>query len=567
MVNGEDILSKDSANNPLFHSHSHVLVPYCSSDAWLANKSNPRYDRGEEFRFNESTDADNFAYKGRAIFQAIIEDLIDNGLANASELVFAGSSSGGVGILNYIEWIQEQLEDAQVLILMDSAWFIPFEDYHAINWSLELAQILGITQEPCLDLSLGFPCCTSPHCLFSKEYLPTTIPPIFVVSSTYDIFTLQVPLSDEIGSQGSNNDDQALLRLFNSYGALMSQSFQQSYSIHPNLSFFTPSCSQHVYLATSSLWHPGELLNGTVDASFTEAVFRLTNPIRNGNWDQVRIVGNGTTVTLHEAIQEWYKFPTTQAFYTDSCNGPVCGECPSDIGLVPERNSWTVWLNSLVLVLAALPTILAISMKLTSYLQMKYLLYCQKVYAYSVQHAVKNRPHFPKATHAVNVSCTDLYYRIDIVNKPKLGDSKQHPQSAEHYQLYSKMETFVPCFKRLSSNCFGRLSSTVCKSNKGHNSPLNVERLNSSITASVPSSNSSGSGATESRSFVSVETNQSGITGNIKKKTILRRVNLYFNPGELVAIMGPSGSGKTTLLDVLLGRRTVGTTEVCCIYV
>ena len=30
---------------------------------------------------------------------------------------------------------------------------------------------------------------------------------------------------------------------------------------------------------------------------------------------------------------------------------------------------------------------------------------------------------------------------------------------------------------------------------------------------------------------------------------------MYFNPGELVAIMGPSGCGKTTLLDLLAGRR------------
>jgi len=43
------------------------------------------------------------------------------------------------------------------------------------------------------------------------------------------------------------------------------------------------------------------------------------------------------------------------------------------------------------------------------------------------------------------------------------------------------------------------------------------------------------------------------ITKIIKKRVILKNVNLKVNPGEICALLGPNGAGKTTLFSIILG--------------
>ncbi|NOU27071.1 MAG: hypothetical protein HOO96_04110 [Polyangiaceae bacterium] len=104
--NGTGILSADAAANPDFFTANAVYVEYCSSDNWAGHRA-------------ASADTGNFAFYGKDIVAAVVEDLA---MTDAKEVLLVGSSAGGLGVLANADALQARMPQARVRAVDDARW-------------------------------------------------------------------------------------------------------------------------------------------------------------------------------------------------------------------------------------------------------------------------------------------------------------------------------------------------------------------------------------------------------------------------------------------------------------
>ena len=283
-IEGRDIMDRNCFYNPLFCNHSQVVIPYCSSDVWLGNETDDtRNDTAAEsecdcfdydcFKFKPERESLQFTFRGKIIYQSVIQDLL-HCLEDADEVVLVGSSAGGLGVINHASWTREQLPSTVKLrVIFDSSWFINFQgsiytifdgtqsQTESDESSANAATLLSIIEShnACADVHLGYPCCVSAHCVLpDPRYYPQENVSTFGLISLYDVFLLAPAVSGL--SSIEDNDVNTLgyaidfLRTVGEYGGAMNNTIAETGSQADHLSFYVTQCTQHIYLATSSLW-------------------------------------------------------------------------------------------------------------------------------------------------------------------------------------------------------------------------------------------------------------------------------------------------------------------------
>ena len=506
-ITGRDILSADANENPKFHRYCHAFVPYCTSDYWLASAP--------------SSGPGNFSFLGATVFLSAVEYLIQEGMENTTEVVIVGSSAGAIGVLNSIPWLSGVLPHANLSVIIDSGWFVNFNNtYQAIASADIVQKFINSSTSPLCQLvdSNGVPCCLIPTCiLLSQNLTISSPPPILVITSMYDSFLLSFALRrvTETLDEGVVSAAKAIYTVY-AYGSALQTAAASVHAALPHVSFFMPSCTQHIFLASSSLWEQGGLLESTsVNALIVQRYFEAFNPIFPGLWNSVEI----EDVSIKSIIHLWYNSTSGGSlFVEDSCSGLFCTPyCKNLVKLLSGYSGYSEWWEWTTLVLGLLVVYSPILPKILLYIQQKWLLWQQKKYAL----VMTTKKLCRQGTIFTSISCMDLSYKV----------------------ANSKLKAVKDALGTWKTK--GCVHSTTVE---------DVRQQEGQIEGFADAKAASDAKVTDA-TVVSVDPNR-----------IIHDVNFYINPGELVAIMGPTGSGKTTLLDVLMGQRSSSSVEVCLLW-
>jgi ABC-type multidrug transport system ATPase subunit len=299
---GTDLLSSDSRENPPFFRHRHVFIPYCSSDMWFGQNANVTVD------VNKSQ----FAFAGSIILRSVLEDLelLSPSNLTTREIIMAGTSAGGIAVLNHAPWIWSALQALSTFVaasrplklIIDSAWFVKKGGELSRLLTPEYVERIHVSHpniaphaQACFaTATVSQPdirptCCLFASCML-RHFVPPSIP-VFSISSLFDAYLLNMRLNLSDVVTNSIGLPQALLVNNNlvQLGTQMNESYVNHELVFPQLSAIILACITHAVFVCDNICHsfPTDVLKGSTCT---------------GQWGLLSVGG----VSVRSAIMQWY---------------------------------------------------------------------------------------------------------------------------------------------------------------------------------------------------------------------------------------------------------------------
>uniref|UniRef100_A0A803M0A9 Pectin acetylesterase n=1 Tax=Chenopodium quinoa TaxID=63459 RepID=A0A803M0A9_CHEQI len=166
------ILSNNQSLNPDFYNWNRVMLRYCDGASFAGNSM---YQNGNSSLY----------FRGQKIWQAIISDLLPQGLAHAEKALLSGCSAGGLAVFLHCDnFSRKDVAKSEMIRTL----------YH------DVVSLQGVEQ------NLNQNCTSSQidpkQCFFPQYFLSYIKTPIFILNTAYDtwqFYNVLVPSSADPG--------------------------------------------------------------------------------------------------------------------------------------------------------------------------------------------------------------------------------------------------------------------------------------------------------------------------------------------------------------------------------
>ncbi|XP_074564211.1 pectin acetylesterase 5-like isoform X1 [Curcuma longa] len=174
------ILSNIPSQNPDFYNWNKVKVRYCDGASFSG------------YRENEVQDGTKLFFRGQRIWETIMDELLQKGLANAKQALLTGCSAGGLATFIHCDDFRALLPNvATVKCFADGGFFLNEKDISGRRSIKSFYSNVVQLQ----DVGNKFPDCISrmepSQCFFAEEIIKNVKTPLFILNPTYDFWQIQ----------------------------------------------------------------------------------------------------------------------------------------------------------------------------------------------------------------------------------------------------------------------------------------------------------------------------------------------------------------------------------------
>lgn len=202
---------------------NHVLVRYCDG-AYFAG------DRPTPVVVANST----LFYQGKWITEAVLQDLAELGLGNATDVVISGCSAGAIRVFAHLDAIRELLPaQARVTGLPDSGFYLDTPIFTPLKrFVVDGQQGMGLLNAACKADNPG----AEERCLVGDVVSPYLRTPLFAWQSRYDLDQRTCEMNETCALSSP---------CVRAYGARLTEQVRQRLIANPLTGAFVDSCARH----------------------------------------------------------------------------------------------------------------------------------------------------------------------------------------------------------------------------------------------------------------------------------------------------------------------------------